>query len=88
MQPPPSVDDQEHLDAILMPFEAAADYVASHHEQLMSEHAGQWIAASADGVLAASPRRADISRELRRRNIERNHVYVTFLTTKKQTLIL
>ncbi len=76
------------LDAILLPYQQATRYVADNYERLLQEHPEQWVAVTAQGVLASSTRRDAVSRKLKASGAERNKVYITFLTKKKQTLIL
>lgn len=81
-------DDSARLDAIFVPFEEATRFVASNYGKLLKKYPEQWVAVSGHTVLAASPRRDVIRKQLRDSHTERSKVYVTFLTRKKQTLIL
>jgi hypothetical protein len=81
-------DEAKRLDSILLPFQEATQYVADHHAELLDAYPEQWIAVKGNEVLAASPRRDLIGRRLKKLGRERNRVYVTFLTKKRQTLIL
>lgn len=73
---------------LLAEFDASAEYVSSHYDELLATYEGRWIAASRDGVVAASTSRAGLRRLLSRRPQKGNTLYVTFLTRERQTLIL
>ena len=81
-------DDSARLDAIFVPFEEATRFVASNYGKLLKKYPEQWVAVSGHTVLAASPRRDVIRKQLRNGTTERSKVYIAFLTRKKQTLIL
>ncbi len=76
------------LDRILQPFDAAAEYVSAHHGELLERFEGQWVAADGKGIVASSRTLAGLRRALQRRGVRANMLYVTFLTRKRQTLIL
>ena len=83
-----SHDDAKRLDEILLPFQQATQFVAANYKKLLQDYPEQWIAVTGSRVLAASTRRDLIRQALKKSNTDRNKVYVTFLTRKKQTLIL
>lgn len=86
--PQPSTSERQRLDSILLPYQEATRYVASNYGKLLRKYPEQWIAVTGHDVITASPRRDVIGQRLRRAPVERNKIYVTFLTKKKQTLIL
>ena len=76
------------LGRILQRFDAAAEYVSAHHDELLDQHEDKWIAAGPKGVVATSASRTGLRRALAKRPEPGNTLYVTFLTRKRQTLIL
>ncbi len=80
--------EARRLDDVLLPFQRAAKYVADNYGQLVEQYPEQWVAVAEDRVLVADPDREVVRRVLREQQRERNRVYVTFLTAKRQPLIL
>jgi hypothetical protein len=76
------------LDRILQPFDAAAEYVSAHHGELLAQFEEQWVAVGSKGVVASSRTQRGLRQALQRRGAPANTLYVTFLTRKRQTLIL
>ncbi len=87
-EPQPSINERQRLDSILLPYQEATKYVASNYGKLLKKYPEQWVAVTGHDVITASPRRHVIRQRLRQAAVERNKIYVTFLTKKKQTLIL
>lgn len=76
------------LNEILRQFDASADYVSVHHDELLDDYEDKWVAVSPQGVIASSVSRAGLRRSLKKRPEPGNTLYVTFLTRQRQTLIL
>ena len=76
------------LDRVLRPFDEAAEYVSAHHGELLDQFEDRWVAVGPKGVVASSPTRLGLRRALATRAVRGNTLYVTFLTRKRQTLIL
>ena len=83
-----SSDEAQRLDDVLLPFQRATKFVAANHGKLLKKYAEQWIAVCGDTVLVASPDREVVRDLVRQQGRKGDGVYVTFLTTKKRTLIL
>lgn len=82
-----SNDEARKLDRVLNPFEQAAAYLDANCDSLLDEYEDEWVAIYRNSVVAHSPTRLGLKRQLSRQSAA-SRVYVVFLTRKKQTLIL
>ena len=73
---------------ILGPFDQGARYVTRNSDKLIDEHGEGWIALKGTKVVAHSPTRRGLRIRLTRQGLAPNHVYSTYLTKEKRTLIL
>lgn len=76
------------LDRVLEPFEEASEYFAQHADELVRQYENEWVAIYRDKVVARSPTRLGLKRQLNRQSRPLSQLYIVFLTRKRQTLIL
>jgi hypothetical protein len=71
---------------VLVPFQKARSYCSANFPALVDRYEDQWVAVSDAGVIAHNRSRAALNKKLSK--AQRDKVFVSFLTRKKQTLIL
>ena len=76
------------LDRILRPFEQGGRYVTHNSDKLLDQYGEGWIALKGTKVVAHSPTRRGLRLRLARQHLAPNHVYSTYLTRERRTLIL
>lgn len=78
----------KQLDRVLKPFAEAAEFVAAHYDDLLTQYPEQWVAVSGQRIVAASQSRVGLKRRLRGMRQDPAKLYIGFLTGQRHTLIL